>query len=491
MIPASAIVQVNPNVIGSGGNPLSFNGVILTANTAIPVGSVQSFSSAAAVSAFFGPAAIETLMANVYFQGRDNATVLPGKLLFSQYNAAPVSAYLRGGVVSGLTLAQLQALSGVLTVTIDGATKTSTTINLAAATSFSNAATLIAAQFTALGGTVTYDSQRGAFVITSSTTGATSTISVGSGTIAAGLMLTTATGAILSQGAALVTPGVAMDNVVKITTNWAAFGTAFEPVTADKMAFSAWTNNQNRRYAYIGYDSDVTATQNGNTSSWGAQIQTLNYDGSFPIFGDYTHAAFALGCTASLDFTRTEGRITYAFKSLAGLAATVTDQTIAANLAANGYNFYGQYATAAQNQSFMYPGLVSGKYKFFDEYINEIWLNNQLQLAVMTLLTAINSIPYNQQGYSLIEAACLDPINGAVLFGAIRAGVPLSAQQSAQVNAAAGVPIAAVLGTRGWYLQILPATAQVRGLRGSPPITLWYCDGGSVQQVTLASIVIQ
>ena len=69
--------------------------------------------------------------------------------------------------------------------------------------------------------------------------------------------------------------------------------------------------------------------------------------------------------------------------------------------------------------------------------------------------------------------------------------MPLSASQAAQVNNAAGVKIDNVLTTRGWYLQILPATAQVRSQRGSPPMTLWYMDGGSVQQITLASIVIQ
>ena len=75
-------------------------------------------------------------------------------------------------------------------------------------------------------------------------------------------------------------------------------------------------------------------------------------------------------------------------------------------------------------------------------------------------------------------------------FGAIRAGVPLSAAQKAQVNAAAGVIIDPILATRGWYLQVLAATAQTRGLRQTPPIKLWYMDGQSVQQLNIASIDI-
>jgi hypothetical protein len=393
--------------------------------------------------------------------------------------------------VAALSLSQLQALSGTLIVTIDGTEETSSSINLSAATSFSNAATIIAAGFTSFTGAVSYDSQRAAFVITSNTTGASSTVGYVSGTLAAGLMLTQATGATLSQGAIAGVPATAMDAIKAVTLNWVSFMTVFEPVTADKLAFSAWVNGQNKRFAYIGWDTDVAATVANDTTSWGAQAKALAYDGTAPAYNTVEAAAFGLGMIASIDWTRTNGRITFAFKSLSGLASTVTDQTIADNLIANGYNFYGAYATANDDFTFFYPGSVTGKYSFLDEYINQVRINSQLQLAMMTLLTTVNSIPYNAQGYALIDAAAADPINEALNFGSIRPGVPLSSLQAAEVNNAAGTKIDGVLSTRGWYLQILPATAQVRALWGSPPITLWYMDGGSVQKITLASIVIQ
>jgi hypothetical protein len=52
------------------------------------------------------------------------------------------------------------------------------------------------------------------------------------------------------------------------------------------------------------------------------------------------------------------------------------------------------------------------------------------------------------------------------------------------------VDISDTLQTRGWYLQIKDATPQVREARGTPPMTFWYLDGGSVQQITLASLAI-
>ncbi len=101
------------------------------------------------------------------------------------------------------------------------------------------------------------------------------------------------------------------------------------------------------------------------------------------------------------------------------------------------------------------------------------------------------SIPYNSDGYTLIEAFCMDAINAGVRFGAIVAGVALSAAQKTEVNRAAGLTIDTIIFQRGWYLQVSPAIAAVRRARTSPPCTLWYADGGSVQKITLSSITIQ
>lgn len=496
-IPASQIVQVNPGVISGGGSALALNGIILTENAAVPIGAVQNFATAASVASFFGATSAEAQWASIYFAGRNNATVMPGQLSFVQYPTSPVAAYLRSGSVAGMTLAELQALSGTLSIVVDGTAETSSTITLSSATSFSNAATLIQSAFTTPGFAVTYDSQRAAFVFTTTTTGATATIGFATGTLSAGLLLTQATGAVTSQGAAAATPAAAMNAIMAQTLNWGAFATIFNPVTADKVSFAQWANSQNNRFAYVMWDDNVAATVTPDTTTALATILADNYSGICPVYCDATAdpmalaAAFVLGATASIDFNRTNGRITYAFKYTSGVPVSVTDPTISQSLQANGYNAVGTYATANDTFTFFYPGSVTGPYAFLDEFVNQIYLNSQLQLAVMTLLTNVPSIPYNAQGYALIRAACLDPITQAVNFGSIREGVSLSALQAAEVNNAAGLAIDQTLSTRGWYLQILDATAQVRASRGSPPITLWYMDGGSVQKITLASILVQ
>jgi hypothetical protein len=490
-IPASQIVQVNPGVLAAAGSAIDLNGLILTDSTSVPIGSVQPFASADDVGAFFGLTSLEYEAALIYFKGPDAATKTPGVLLFSQYPTDDVAAYLRSASLADVTLAQLKLLSGTLTVTSNGAPLTSSSISLSAATSFSNAATLIQAGFTSPTFAVSYDPQLSAFVFTSSTTGEASTIGFASGPLSSGLRLTSATGAVTSQGEDEATPGEAMSAIAALTQNWAAFTTTWEPDLAGKVAFSAWTSAQDNRYAYAGYDSDPNAKISGNTSTWMAAVNLASGSGTLAIFGDLTHAAFALSWVASADVDRLNGRTTLAFQKQAGILPSVDNASDANALIANGYNFYGAYATANDDFTFMYPGSISGQYKWADSYVGQIWLNAQLQLAMFTLLQSVGSNPYNASGYALIDAAVLDPINAAINFGAIRTGVALSASQAADIRNALGVDVSQAITANGYYLQIVPATAAIRVERSSPPMTLYYTDGGSIQKLTLASIEVQ
>lgn len=143
-IPASQLVAVNPNVLSVGGNALTLNGVLLSNNPRIPLGEVLSFpNDGKSVSDYFGPGAVETALAANYFAGYDNSPQKPNTILFVRPTLCSQPAFLQGGVVGQLTLAQLQAISGTLTATIDGYAVSASGVNLSAASSFSAAATII------------------------------------------------------------------------------------------------------------------------------------------------------------------------------------------------------------------------------------------------------------------------------------------------------------------------------------------------------------
>ena len=490
-IPASEIVNVLPGVINAGGTGLDMVGLILTTSARAPTGQVLQFGSAASVASYFGPTSDEAIKAAVYFNGFVGSLRKPAFLLFAAYASAARAAFLRGGTLS-LTLAQLQALSGTLTITTNGVGLTSSAINLTGATSFSNAATIIQAAFTTPPFTVTYDSISQSFLFTTTGTGATSTLAYATGSLAAGLNLTQANGAVLSQGAAISVPATVMDDITAQTQDFVSFTTLFAAADADILALATWTDGKNNRFLYVPWTSTQVATTNSDTSSPAKTIAAADLSGTAIIWtADAAKAVFVLGYVASIDFNRDNGRTVAAFRSGSGLTADVTNQTIADNLLANGYSFYGTYATANDSFTWLYDGKVSGEFAWIDSYVNQVWMNNQFQLSLMSLLQNVGQIPYNDDGYEMISAGIMGDVNNAVDFGAIRSGVVLTEQQKAEIAAIVGTDVSDTLFNRGWFLTIQDPGPTARAARQTPLCVFFYTDGQSVQSITLSSLMVQ
>ena len=509
-IPASDVVSVIPSIVGAGGSNALLSGLFLTQNILMPTGTVLSFANQASVSSFFGPGSLEAAKASVYFGGFTGSTQTPAAMLFSPFNLAARSAFL-SGATTGITLTQLAAVTGSLDITVDGYAFAAPAVNLATyAGSYSAAATELttvlnagkAVGATAL--TVTWSSTTNSFIITSGTTGATSTIAYATGTIAATLGLTSATGATLSQGAIADTPTSAMNNVIAINQNWCGFTTLWEPVLANKQSFAAWSNAQPYYpYFYAGWDTDAQALIQGSTECFGYLIQQGNLNGVIAISGDPNLAAiagrtlgdmlldiatFVLGSAASVDFGAVNGRITFMFKSQPGLGVVCNNLQLKDNLIANGYSTYGQWASKANSWEFFANGAMSGEFAWLDDYIDQAWLSDQFQVADMNLLTAIKSIPYNENGYSKLRACKMDTITAALNFGAIQSGITLSNAQILEINTEAGKNVASTVQSQGYYLQILDPGPAVRNVRGTPVQNFWYTNGGAIHKLVLQSI---
>lgn len=493
-IPASAIVSATGSVISAGGTGIDLVGLILTANPQIPVGDPLAFSSATAVGSYFGLSSAEYSVAQVYFAGFINKTQTPGILRFARYATADAAGYLRGASVASLTLAQLQALSGTLSITVGGVVKTSSAINLSAATSFSSAATIIQAAFTSPGFTVSYDAISGGFLFTTTATGASATMTYATGTLADGLNLTQTDGAVLSQGVAAYVPATAMANIIASQTDWVLFTTMWAATTADQTAFAAWSSSTGNRFGFLPWTSATAATLNGDATTIGPIVKANAYEGTAPIFDPNNPlllAAFVMGWAASLNTSATNGRYNAAFRRSSTLSAGVTNQTISENLIANGYNFLGSYATASQDFVFFYPGQMSGSFSWIDSWICQVWLNNQSQLALLNMLLAIGQVPYNPDGYGFIKSTLQSVAEMGLNFGAIRNQVTLSEAQIAEVTNLVGQDISDTLYQRGWYIYVADPGAAVRAARGSPIVYFIYTDGGSVQKINLSSVMVQ
>lgn len=485
-IPASEIVTVLPSVLGAGGTAMALNAVIISDDVKFVA---KEYSNADAVGNDYGTTSNKYKFAQIYFNGFTGSTVKPSALFISKYSAVDSAAKLTGASLRSMSLDQLKAITGAISVTIDGVLKTGT-IDLSAATSFSNAATLIA---TALTAAVTFDTQLQSFVIASGTTGATSSISFATGAAAEALALTELTGAQLDNVTTVDTATTAMKRLTNYTLNLSTIVAETSTALTDDIQkeIATWVSLQNHRYWLVKYGEEPTALIANNTTNFAGWVAENNVADVTCIYGTLEHAALCAGYAASLNFSELNGRTTMDFRSTSTLAPSVTDVDDANALESNGYAYYGAFATANDRFIFLRNSIVSGEFKWVDAYLNQIYFNSQLQLAQITGLIANKSIPYNEVGKSKVRASAQDPINEMLNFGGIQTGVALSEQQKSIINNEAGVDAATIIFNQGYYLMIRDATAQVRAARGSFPIKLWYTDGGSVHSINIASINVQ
>ena len=368
--------------------------------------------------------------------------------------------------------------------------------------------------------TVAYLSTPGAFVITTGTPGTADSITVANtGALATAMGLTAAAGATASPGAAAATPGAFMDGVVNEVTDWATFTTLWEPVSADKVVFFQWTDAQGDNYAYVCWSTEAEDVDPNATS--GSASHTMRSSSACPTTSarwpsastsrrvlisptaskcpasTYApvnlalKAAFIMGAAACINFEEANGRRNFSYLKQASLSADVTDKDTAAVLKAKRINFYGKLSSKKNSYNREMFGFVSGEFLWMDSYINQIWLNSNLQEDLFLVLDTYPNIPYNTEGYSYISEGLGDTISTALSFGAIQTGITLTAAQANAVNTKAGTNVSSVLETEGWALVIQAATGTIRSGRGSPPIYFFYTDGESVNTLNLTSTEVQ
>jgi hypothetical protein len=113
--------------------------LFLDTNNRIPLHEVISFSNAAEVADFYGMRSMEASLASDFFAGYNGSAA---HMLFARFPVGGGRAHLYGANVSGLTLPQLQSISGSLSLMSQGY-RFSAPINLSAAPSLHAAATMI------------------------------------------------------------------------------------------------------------------------------------------------------------------------------------------------------------------------------------------------------------------------------------------------------------------------------------------------------------
>lgn len=490
-INADWIIRTVPSVISPSGQRLAFNGLCLTDSTRVPIGSLVEIYTIKGAEAYFGASSTEATLAANYFNGFDTSTKKPGLLYFAQQNTAAVAAYLRGGSMAGITLAQLKTYTGTLTITVDAETHTTASIDLSGATSFSNAATIISAALAAVftvDPVCTYDSTASAFVITSATTGATSIITYATGTIAASLKLQAAQSAVTSQGAAIAVVSTLMNAITDISRNWSTFFTSFTTDNTAKLDYSVWANAQNLDYAFLAW-----STTKADIKTYQTLMETSEYNGTSCIYGDVYLTAAVSGFGASIDLNRSNGWIDFMYKSQAGLTPLVTTTAEAEELDTARVNFYGRVSTRSQQENMFARGTIAGAWLWLDDFFGQMYLRDAFQNASFSFLTQINRLPYNTQSYAQLHSIWdADVAQQAKKLGVIVSGIALDQTQKVLIDSLTGFDgsYQTVIDT-GYFISITDPIAADRVARNSPLITVVYTSGQSIQKLVIPVVNAQ
>jgi hypothetical protein len=138
---ASALLAERAN---AQSNPYALDRLFLAQGQSQPFDSVLSFNSVTAVENYYGVSTEEATLAQDFFAGYTGTSA---NMLFTRLPVLSARAHLVGGNVSNLSLAQLQAINGTISVTSQGYNY-SASINLSGVTgtgttAFKNAAYII------------------------------------------------------------------------------------------------------------------------------------------------------------------------------------------------------------------------------------------------------------------------------------------------------------------------------------------------------------
>lgn len=507
----NSLFPVTPSVLNTSTSGLSFAGNFLTENVAVPNNSSQStlqFFSADAVGAFFGLSSDEYLKVAIpYFKGFDNSSQKASYILFTHYNSAEINAYMQGGKVTA-TVAQFQAITtGSITFNVNNTAYAVTGINLSAATSYSNVASIVLADLISAhalfaSATLTYNSQLKGFLFNTGLGTGTDTIAFCSNSALAALMgfqtyaptllsITSGSG-YLSQGAAAQTPAEGLANLKLLTGNFATFTNVFDvssdTTNAFALAASEWASNNN--YAFIQWNSSTVA----NEITFNTSLVAEDYANVAPNYADLSIASFVCGIAPCINYNAANAAIAYAFKQQSGLAPIDISDEDAANMVQDHINFYGDYVSNSiaypNTVNFYQQGRISGQFVFLQNFINQMWLSNAIQNALIVLFSNAKIVGYNPKGYSLISAAITGVMAQALVNGVVTVGSQFSQDQKAILINQAGLDISPFLTQSGYYVQVQPVTGDQQASNVPPPTTVWYTNGGVILTLPVNTVFI-
>jgi len=405
----------------------------------------------------------------------------------------------KGGLRGGVLTPSQQILSGFTAITngsvkipVDGTLRTLTGLDFSGATNLNGVASIVQTALAAVsaGATVRWDGNNARFVVTSGTTGTSSTVGYAtahtSGTdVSARLGLTSEVASAPVNGRLAETLAQALAALADISSEWyaAVVATAMPPSTSAHLAASALIEGMSQRRIYGVTLTDTAVLDPTRSDDFASQAKALGYERTFTQYSSsspYAVASF-IGRAATVDFEASTTTITMKFKQEPGIVAEYLTATQAAALQAKNCNAFVYYQNGT---AIIQEGVMANGY-FFDEVQGTDWLTNAVQVDVYNLLyQSTTKVPQTDAGMNLIvneiNRTLLRAVNNGLVapgqwnasgFGQLRQGDTLKA---------------------GFYVYCPPVASQpqaIREKRTTPSIQVAAKLAGAVHKANIAITV--
>lgn len=376
------------------------------------------------VAADFGTSAPEYLAAVAYF----SQSPAPYEIMIGRWLRTATAGFVEGGVLTSgeQAIANWDEIDdGSFTIDVDGDSQDVTLLDFTAQTNLNGVATVIT---TGLSGAVcTWNGTR--FLITSTTTGATSTVGYataeGTGTdISEQLKLTEDLALTPIDGFAAETPVQAIEALDAISGLWyfSMFNCATQPTNDQALAVAEYIETASPSRVFGWNELDTRTLDSSWTDDLCAEFEAAGYQHSLTQYDPDTTVAVAslMGRQASVDFNGNNTTITLKFKQEPGITGQILTQNQANVLATKRGNAFLKY----QNDTYIIQEGVMSSTLYIDERVGVDWLTSAIQSAVYNLLlTSSTKIFQTDAGMNQIAAAITSALDQGVNNGLIAPGI--------------------------------------------------------------------
>lgn len=385
---------------------------------------IRSYSNIEGVALDFGTSAPEYEAALLYFA----QVPKPRQLMISRWIESDSAALLIGGILTPAqqVLSNFTAVtSGGFRVTVDGVLKSLTGLNFSAAANLNAVAAIVDGALS--GATVAWNGSQ--FVITSATTGSTSSVTFAtapvSGTdISTLLKLTSSLALPLVPGYDAETPVECVALLANKSSQWYGimFASSNQPNDVDSLEVSDLVEafELKRMYGVTITDSDVLSS--AVTNDLASEMKAAAYKQSFCQYSssnDFVVASM-FGRAFTVDFNANKSTITLMYKQEPLVVAEDLTEQEANVLQSKRCNVFVLYVN---DTMIIQYGVMSGP-AWFDETHGLDWFQDAVQNSCYNLLyTSKTKIPQTDAGVNQIVNAINGVCGEAVNNGLVAPGV--------------------------------------------------------------------